>query len=153
MRHVAIVANVTGAAPAAVFEVLADFERYPAATTAVRSVTIARASATRVASAWEVNFRSGILRWEEEDELDPVARTIRFSQTAGDLEHFSGSWHVDEHRDGCVVRFVAQFDMGIPTLAAMLDPIAEGALRENVANIITCLIDEPVEFVGDADAG
>lgn len=147
MRSVAIVANVTGAAPEAIFEVLSDFERYPAATSAVRKVTVARQSATRIASSWEVNFRSGILRWKEEDELDPEARTIRFVQVEGDLEHFTGAWHVDDHHDGCVVRFVADFDLGIPTLAAMLDPIAESALRENVSNIISCLIDEPVEFV------
>jgi ribosome-associated toxin RatA of RatAB toxin-antitoxin module len=147
MRHVSIVANVTGAKPGAVFEVLSDFERYPDATDAVREVVIARKSATKVASSWEVNFRSGILRWKEEDVFDREARTIHFSQTEGDLEHFSGAWHVDDHRDGCVVRFVAKFDMGIPTLAPMLDPIAENALRENVTNIICCLLDGPVEFV------
>ena len=147
MRSVSIVANVAGAAPGAVFEVLSDFERYPAATNAVREVVISRTSATTVASSWEVNFRSGILRWKEEDVFDREARTISFTQTEGDLEHFSGVWHVDDHHDGCVVRFVAEFDMGIPTLAPMLDPIAENALRENITNIITCLIDEPVEFV------
>jgi ribosome-associated toxin RatA of RatAB toxin-antitoxin module len=150
MRLVSIVANVTGAEPEAVFQVLSDFEAYPAATDAVRDVVITRESATKVASSWEVNFRSGILRWKEEDVFDREARTIHFTQIEGDLEHFSGSWHVDDHRDGCVVRFVAQFDMGIPTLAAMLDPIAENALRENVSNIISCLIDDPVQFVAAA---
>jgi ribosome-associated toxin RatA of RatAB toxin-antitoxin module len=152
MRLVSIVANVTGATPGAVFDVLSDFEAYPSATDAVREVVVARESPTKVASSWEVNFRSGILRWTEEDVFDHEARTIRFAQIEGDLEHFSGTWHVDDHRDGCVVRFVAQFDMGIPSLAAMLDPIAENALRENVANIITCLIDDPVEFVAGAAA-
>ena len=152
MRHVEILANVTGGAPAAVFEALSDFERYPDATDAVRNVTVARQTATKSASSWEVNFRSGVLRWKEEDEFDSDARIIRFRQTQGDLEHFTGSWHVDEHRDGCTVRFVAQFDMGIPTLASMLDPIAERALRENVSNIICSLLDEPVEIVQSASA-
>lgn len=147
MRHVSIVANVRGAEPGPVFDVLSDFERYPAATSAVRDVVISHTTADTVVSSWEVNFRSGILRWKEEDVFDHEARTIRFTQTEGDLEHFSGSWHVDDRDGGCVVRFVAEFDMGIPTLAAMLDPIAENALRENVTNIITCLLDDPVEFV------
>lgn len=147
MRFVEIIANVTGGEPAAVFETLSDFERYPHATDAVRQVTVAQHTTSTVASSWEVNFRSGILRWKEEDELDHDARTIRFTQIEGDLEHFSGVWHVDERDDGCVVRFVAQFDLGIPTLAAMLDPIAESALRENVSNIIRCLIDHPLEIV------
>jgi ribosome-associated toxin RatA of RatAB toxin-antitoxin module len=150
VRYVEVVANVTGGVPAEVFEVLSDFERYPAATDAVRQVIVSRQTTNKVASTWEVNFRSGILRWKEEDEFDRDARTIRFTQVEGDLEHFTGVWHVDEHRDGCVVRFVAQFDMGIPTLAAMLDPIAESALRENISNIIRCLLDEPVEIMAAA---
>jgi ribosome-associated toxin RatA of RatAB toxin-antitoxin module len=147
VRFVEIIATVTGGEPAAVFEALSDFERYPQATDAVRQVTVTPYTTSTVASSWEVNFRTGILRWKEQDEFDREARTIRFTQIEGDLEHFSGVWHVDEHDDGCVVRFVAQFDMGIPTLAAMLDPIAEGALRENVSNIIRCLIDHPLEIV------
>jgi len=153
VRFVEVVANVTGGVPAEVFEVLSDFERYPAATDAVRQVIVSRQTTNKVASTWEVNFRSGILRWKEEDEFDRDARTIRFTQVEGDLEHFTGVWHVDEHDDGCVVRFVAQFDMGIPTLAAMLDPIAESALRENISNIIRCLIDEPVEIMAATAAG
>ena len=147
MPTVEIVANVIGGVPATVFDALSDFERYPEATDAVRQVTVTRQTSTKAASSWEVNFRSGILRWKEEDEFDHDARTIHFTQTEGDLKLFTGTWHVDEHDDGCVVRFVAQFDMGIPTLASMLDPIAESTLRENVSNIIRCLVDEPVEIV------
>ena len=152
MHTVEIVAHVRGGMPAAVFEVLTEFERYPELTRAVRKVHVVRETSTRLASAWEVNFRHGILKWSEQDEIDYAGRLLTFTQSEGDLEHFSGSWSVEEDRAGCLVRFVASFDLGMPTLAQMLDPIAESALRENVADIIRGLIDQPVEILVAHDA-
>jgi ribosome-associated toxin RatA of RatAB toxin-antitoxin module len=147
MHTVEIIAHVSGGAPDAIFEVLSDFERYPDLTDAVREVRVERETPTRLWSSWEVNFRHGILKWSERDEIDAARRVIAFTQTEGDLAHFTGAWSVDAHPTGCMVHFVAEFDMGMPSLARMLDPIAESALRENIANIVCGLISEPVEIL------
>jgi ribosome-associated toxin RatA of RatAB toxin-antitoxin module len=152
MHTVDIIAHVSGGSPGAIFEVLTDFERYPELTDAVRAVEVLRETPTRLSSTWEVNFRHGILKWSEHDELDFERRVIAFTQTDGDLEHFSGSWSVDAHPTGCVVRFAAAFDLGMPSLARMLDPIAESALRENVADIIRGMIELPVEILSAPSA-
>jgi ribosome-associated toxin RatA of RatAB toxin-antitoxin module len=136
MRIVKMTTPLSGA-PDDVFERICDFERYPELTDAVRSVVVTPHADGTLASAWEVNFRNGILRWSETDRVDHEQRTIDFEQLDGDFEAFTGRWSVAP-RDGggCTVGFEAAFDLGMPTLAAMLDPIAEGALRENVARIL-----------------
>jgi ribosome-associated toxin RatA of RatAB toxin-antitoxin module len=86
-----------------------------------------------------VSFNDGILRWTEEDRFLPEEHRILFRQLSGDLEHFEGEWKVEEEGDGCSIRFSASFDLGVPTLSDMLDPIAEQALRDNVELILSGL--------------
>src|SRR5262249_41649324 len=83
-----------------------------------------------------VNFRNGILRWAERDQLDPIGRTITFAQTTGDFASFTGSWHVQPVGDDVTLAFTADFDLGMPSLAALIDPVAERTLCENLAVII-----------------
>ena len=44
------------------------------------------------------------------------------------------------------MRFSVDFDLGMPTLAPMIDPIAESTLRENVVAIVRGLTRRPVEL-------
>ena len=75
-------------------------------------------------SQWEVNFRAGILRWREEDRFDRAALSIAFRQLEGDVAIFDGVWRCTDAPDGCEVTFDARLDMGIPSLADALEPIA-----------------------------
>ncbi|HEV8638517.1 MAG TPA: SRPBCC family protein [Chloroflexota bacterium] len=152
MRHVEIELAAPGRGAAGVYRILCDFERYPEHTDAVRSVRIAHGGDGRLLSSWEVFFRGGILRWTEEDSFDPAGRAIRFRQTEGDLDHFVGAWEVAEGPDGCVIRFVADFDLGIPALSALLEPIAERALREAIGAIVAGLLAAPTPRAAPAPA-
>jgi ribosome-associated toxin RatA of RatAB toxin-antitoxin module len=129
-----------------VFDRIADFERYPEMTDAVRQVKVTAGAGGALVSEWEVAFRDGILRWSEEDEIDRAARTIRFRMLDGDFDQFTGEWSVESDGDATLVSFRSRFDLGMPTLAFMLDPIAENALRENIARILTGLLGEAVEL-------
>lgn len=147
MPVVEVRARVAGADPDSIFDVIADFERYPELTEAVRSVRVDGSDELgALHSAWEVYFRNGILRWSEQDVLLRDERRIAFEQTEGDFARFAGEWRIEPVDEGCTVVFVAEFDLGIPTLAYMIDPIAESALRENLAKILVGLIDRPIEF-------
>ena len=83
-----------------------------------------------------MTFRNGILRWTEEDEIDARNATIAFNQISGDLAEFVGGWSVTPAGEGVAIRFTADFDLGIPSLAPMLDPVAEKAMRSNVHELI-----------------
>jgi ribosome-associated toxin RatA of RatAB toxin-antitoxin module len=152
MRQVTIEAHVPGAGADAVFDKLTDFARYPDFTDAVREVSVRPAADGGLDSDWAVNFRNGILRWSEHDVIDPVGQTIAFTQTAGDFERFDGSWWVIQVDDGVVVRFEAAFDLGMPSLAPIIDPIAEHALVENIQRILRGLLDPRTTFPALAGA-
>jgi ribosome-associated toxin RatA of RatAB toxin-antitoxin module len=150
MRHVEIVARARGLSASEIYALLADFPRYPEFCRAVRSVKVMTAEDGRAISAWEVSFRSGVLRWTEENEFSADQHTVRFRQIEGDVEYFAGEWSVSQHSQECVVRFVCDFDMGIPGLNDILEPIAELALRDHARSILTGLIPS-IEVVSTSD--
>lgn len=133
--------------PDDVYRVLTDFPGYVGRAPSVRHVET-RADVT---SAWEVAFRDGVLRWVERDEFDAANRTISFHQIDGDLEVFDGRWTVKPDDRGAAVAFTATFDIGVPGLAAFLEPVAERALQDNITELITCLFGDSVLHVDTAN--
>lgn len=142
MRSVTMSFVLPGIDPSAAFDRIGDFESYPRLTEAVVAVEVAHGDAGEVRSSWTVKFRKGLLRWTEHDVLDRDAGTIAFTQLEGDFEVFDGTWRIGRTEDGASVVFDARFDLGIPSLADILDPVAEGALRENIALILSGLFGE-----------
>jgi ribosome-associated toxin RatA of RatAB toxin-antitoxin module len=132
-----------------VFELLGDFERYAEHTDAVREVRVTSvntrtASRRTVESTWSVNFRGGVLCWSERAYLDRIGRTIRFAQTTGDFAAYYGDWGVVQSGGDVTVRHTAAFDLGMPSLAAILEPIAERTLRGNIDTVLRGLLGDAV---------
>jgi ribosome-associated toxin RatA of RatAB toxin-antitoxin module len=139
------------AAPDFAYEKIGDFGRYPELVDVVRAVRVHGDD-----SDWEVYFRNGILRWSETDQMDRAGRRISFVQTEGDFDHFVGHWCVEPLAgDGSLVHFKADFDFGIPSLAGILDPIAERTFRETVYRILEGLFGAArlVDPDGSAESG
>jgi ribosome-associated toxin RatA of RatAB toxin-antitoxin module len=147
MPRVIIRTRTTAHDAAEAYARISDFARYPQLTEAVKDVVLHPAEADgSIVSEWTVHFRKGLLRWTERDLLDPVARTITFTQVKGDFVEFSGVWLVEPSEQGTEVIFDATFDLGIPTLADILDPIAEATLRSNILIILRGLLGEVTEL-------
>ena len=136
MREVDLTATVPNHSVCEVFDTLRDFPRYANFSDAVRSVTILKGDSGEVLSEWEVNFRSGVMRWTEQDRIDSSVPEIVFRQIEGDAKHFDGFWRFRECDEGCKVVFHANFDMGIPSLAEVIEPVAVHALLENIESIL-----------------
>jgi ribosome-associated toxin RatA of RatAB toxin-antitoxin module len=130
-----------------VFAKIKDFGQYPKYTDAVREVVITTRADGAVDSQWSVNFRNGVLCWSERDWIDDATRGIKFTQLEGDFERFEGTWQVDAEAADVTVRFTADFDLGMPSLAAIIDPIAERALRDNMQAILRGLLGEDLVFL------
>jgi len=139
VRIVELQLSVPGRRPAEAFETLADFECYPELSDAVQSVTVTEVEADTTISRWEVTFRAGLLRWTEEDIFDRNALTITFRQLEGDVALFDGSWLCEGSPEGTLITFRARLDMGIPSLADALEPIAVRTLIDNTASIVSGL--------------
>ena len=140
MRTVFLRLHVPDKPASDVYRTLADFERYPELSDAVRSVAVTEVSGHRTVSQWEVTFRAGLLCWTEEDTFDPGALTITFRQLEGDIAVFDGSWQCVDAAEGSEVVFSARLDMGIPSLADALEPIAVRTLIDNIVSIVGGLV-------------
>ncbi len=139
MRCVQIQLTIPQRAAAAVYSTLADFSRYPEFSPAVRSVTVTDSDDTTSVSTWEVNFRRGLLRWREEDTFHAASHRISFRQLEGDIALFDGSWTCVGVGEDTAVTFAARLDMGIPSLADALEPIAARTLVDNTVAIVSGL--------------
>jgi ribosome-associated toxin RatA of RatAB toxin-antitoxin module len=144
MRTVRIRLHVPHTSASDVYATLADFERYPVLCEAVQNVAVTQRSGNLTVSRWQVTFRAGLLCWTEEDTFDPGALTITFRQLEGDIAVFDGSWQCVDAAEGSEVVFSASLDMGIPSLADALEPIAARTLIDNIVSIVRGL-------VGDAE--
>jgi len=140
MRTVRLRLHVPHKPASDVYATLADFERYPELCDAVQSVAVIAVSENRTMSRWEVTFRAGLLRWTEEDVFDPGALSITFRQLEGDIAIFDGSWKCVDTAQGSEILFSARLDMGIPSLADALEPIAVRTLIDNIASIVRGLL-------------
>jgi ribosome-associated toxin RatA of RatAB toxin-antitoxin module len=149
MRHVEVRALLPAADAGTAFDTLVDFPRYPTLVDVVRSVTIrSRPGETPMVSSWEVYFRNGILSWTEADHLRRDALRIDFETTEGDFEEFTGSWTLHQRGDAVEVVFAADFDFGVPSLASIVDPVAERVLTETIQLILGGLFPTSPALVG-----
>jgi ribosome-associated toxin RatA of RatAB toxin-antitoxin module len=136
-----------GLAPDETFVLLSDFGSYPSYTETVRNSEVERLADDRTRTSWEVNFRNGILKWVEEEHLQPDDGRIEFQAIGGDLERFDGFWQVTPTDEGCTVQLHVEFDSGLGTLSDIVEPIAERTLRENFEVILRALVGGEVELV------
>jgi len=136
MRTVCLRLHVPHKSASDVYATLADFERYPELSDAVQNVAVTEVSENLTVSSWEVTFRAGLLRWTEEDTFDPGTLTFTFRQLEGDIAVFDGSWHCVDATPGSEIVFSARLDMGIPSLADALEPIAARTLIDNIVSIV-----------------
>ncbi|MFG2309375.1 type II toxin-antitoxin system RatA family toxin [Streptomyces sp. NPDC048566] len=154
MRSAQVTIRAVAVTPADAFDRVKDFAAYPALSPVVRSVTVTRPASGPAGgdgeehSDWEVYFRNGILRWSETDTFDRAALTIAFAQTDGDFAEFSGTWRIRADGGDSLIDFSTEFDFGIPSLAGILDPVAERVFRETIGLVVTSLFAE-AEVVGD----
>ncbi len=126
-------------APAArVWDAVVDVERYPESMENVRSVELRAVESRELRrTAWSVILKGSILQWEEEEHLDHDQRVIRFHQVKGDMEVFTGEWVLEERGSALTnVRLQITFEIGIPLLADMLNPVAQRSLQENCADML-----------------
>jgi ribosome-associated toxin RatA of RatAB toxin-antitoxin module len=144
MGRLAVQASVSGVPAREVYRRIAAFPDYVGLCEAVREVTVLEAAERHMTSEWEVNFHRGILRWTERAEFFPEEGLITFIEVDGDVDEFNGDWRVEDRGDHVSIVFSVVFDIGIPTLEHILDPIAEEAIYENVCSILHGLLGDAI---------
>jgi ribosome-associated toxin RatA of RatAB toxin-antitoxin module len=123
--------------------VINDVESYPRFMDHVRSLAVVENGTNYRLLAWEVDCKGFIMRWTEREEIDRERYRIDFRQIKGDLAQFEGFWQLEPLADDCTqVKLSVQFDMGIPMLAEMLNPVAERAIRDNSRHMLLSIASE-----------
>lgn len=120
-----------------VWQVVCDFEAYPDAMEDVLEVHFVQHD-DAAASSWRVLLNGSELTWTERDRFHAMER-IEFDQIEGDLEVFRGVWALARIPGGVRVVLEVEFDLGIPSLATLLDPIGIQAIRSNSRNMLEAI--------------
>jgi ribosome-associated toxin RatA of RatAB toxin-antitoxin module len=157
MRSIRLDALVPTEDTALVFKKIIDFGRYPGIAADVRAVEV-RPSAESVRrsdwaqhSDWEVNFRRGIMRWTEREEIFPDRLHVDFTQTDGDFAEFHGTWQLTPVADGCRAELKVTYDFGIESLAGLMDPLAERVIKRAICIVLADVVGS-VEIRGGGEA-
>jgi len=148
MRHVEIHAFIPAIEANTVFDTLADFRHYAKLVDVVLSVEMSNEQADTAQSSWVVKFRNGLLRWTEEDWFRRETLRLDFNQIEGDFDTFYGGWMLSPEEGGVKASLIVDFDFGVPSLASIVDPVAERVLTEVTQQILLSLFGEKVRFEG-----
>jgi ribosome-associated toxin RatA of RatAB toxin-antitoxin module len=123
-----------------VWDVVNDVEAYPRLMEHVRSLQILERGPNFRVTAWEVDLKGCTMRWVEREEIDPERYRIEYRQIKGDLAIFEGFWQLQRLTDqSCQTVLSVQFDIGIPMLSEMLNPVAERTIRDNSQKMLASL--------------
>lgn len=123
-----------------VWNVLCDFEAHAGYMDDVLGIQFLERGDKTALSSWRVLLNGSELTWDERDVFTPLSR-IDFDQTEGDLEVFRGFWELQETACGVRVVLEIEFDIGIPSLAEVLDPIGVQAIEANSRSMLGAIRD------------
>ena len=143
MPDVNIRAQVPGREPGEVLAAATDFGTWPEMSDAVVSVRV-EPEDTGSTSSWEVIFREGILKWSQRDQAQADDR-VRFELIEGDPLVWHGAWSAEATGDGTEVKLDAEFDLGMPSLSHVLDPMGVEAIEDAVQSVLRGLFGDDVQ--------
>jgi coenzyme Q-binding protein COQ10 len=146
MRRVVVRGLVRNRSPRELTELLSRFERYPTCTSTVISVDSEHLGDGYKRSAWEIQFGAGVLKWVEDEWIEPDHGRIAFKLVSGDLKRLEGWWRATPAGSDSEVTFDATFDSGLGP-SEVVDPIAERVLREDFEVIMQAVIGDRLELV------
>jgi len=136
MQKVKATTNIADANIESVWAIISDLENYPEMIADILEVTYLDRSEGMTISSWRALISGSEMSWIQRDVYEPYNR-ISFSQVEGDMEVYCGRWLLEETAEGVRVSWYIEFDIGIPSLAKMLDPIVVEAIKENSKQMLS----------------
>ncbi len=125
--------------PRRAYDLATDMESYPRFMKDLISVEILERDGRSQLTAWAGRLQGRVLRWKERDEFDDAHCVIRYRQTEGDLRRFEGEWSFVAEGDGTRITLSVNYEVGIPMLAGLLDPVAGVVIRRNCRDMLEAM--------------
>lgn len=132
---------LVAAAPARVFAIARDIERFPEFMSDVKSVRITEKSDTAQVSEWVAlisKFRIEV-KWTEEDIWDEETLTCRWRQTKGDFQQYDGVWSFAPDPAGTRMQLTIDYVYEVPLLGPILKALVAKLMQENVDTMLAAL--------------
>lgn len=114
-------------------------ESFPKFMSNVLSVTVREEGGNWNVTEWVTKLQGRTFRWTERDEYDDANHHIAYRQLSGDLKTFEGEWILTPENGATNVTFTCEFEFGIPVIAALLNPVASLALRQNAEEMLAAI--------------
>jgi ribosome-associated toxin RatA of RatAB toxin-antitoxin module len=131
---------VVAGPPERAYALAKDMESYPRFMKDVVYLKVLSREQDAQLSEWHARLQGKILRWKERDVFDDAAHTIRYAQTEGDLKRFEGAWTFEPTPEGGTrITLSCDFDLGIPMLSALLDPVARLVVKRNCEDMLAAI--------------
>jgi ribosome-associated toxin RatA of RatAB toxin-antitoxin module len=122
------------------WDVINDVESYSRLMNHVKSVTVKERGPNYRLAEWQIDLKGCVMRWVEREEIYPDRYRIEYRAVKGDLAEFDGYWQLEPlTNDTCRAVHSVRFEIGIPMLSQILNPVAERAIRENTHNMLVSL--------------
>ena len=130
MPYIELAAFARGEAGRA-YEMAKKMEEYPKFMENLESVKVIEQGPGYTITDWVAKVDGNDFKWQEKDVFDDENMTITYKQTAGDLKKFEGQWRFTKEPEGTRITLTVDFEMGIPVLAVMLNPILKKKVKSN----------------------
>jgi len=129
-----------------VWEVVNDVASYPRLIAHVRSLTTLESTATHRLIKWEVEVKGCLMSWVERQEIDAMHHRIDYRMVEGDLASLTGFWQLESlTAESSRATVSVMFDIGIPMLCDMLNPLCERAIRDNWTRMLRSVGNEAAQ--------
>ncbi|MBX5466641.1 MAG: SRPBCC family protein [Firmicutes bacterium] len=134
------VAERVAAPPEVVWAMLVEMEQFPTFMESLEAVEVLERGPDYTVTRWTARLKGSRFVWTERDDFDRERGRIEFHQVSGDLRVFEGYWQITpEGPDATRVLLATTFEFGVPMLAALLNPIARVALRDNARAMLAAI--------------
>lgn len=123
-----------------VWKLVENISAYPQFMEPVKKLNVLEEEGCFLTAEWEVELKGSLLKWIEREEKIAEEFRINFQQLSGDLECFEGYWQLNKVSETETEAILSvNFEIGIPMLRDMLNPVAERALRDNAIKMLRSL--------------
>ncbi len=113
------------------YEIAKKMEDYPKFMENLERVKVIERGDGYTTTDWLAKVDGRDFHWQERDVFDDENLRIIYRQTAGDLKKFEGEWRFEQETGGTRITLTVDFEMGIPMLAGLLNPILKKKVKSN----------------------
>lgn len=137
-----VVTEAVSANPSEVYKLACDMEKYPEYMEDVINVQVIRCMENETLTSWDTKVDGRSFKWIEKDIFDDYNKTITYELIKGDLKEFHGQWNFKNIDGNCLVSLEVEFDLGVPILARLLNPILTKKVNSNSKAMLKAIKEE-----------